>query len=139
MRCLKRIGNIAIGISASRGLGYVGLLIGANSAMDNIYQACKVDSSGDCGKTTTREVTGFIGGAVGGIKAGSVGVGLAVTAVSGIALVIGVTASVPVLAVAAISGAIAGGIVGGGIGATAGKATGDIIYEWAIDAFEDIF
>ena len=135
----KRIGNIAIGISASRGLGYVGLLIGANSAMDNIYQACKVDGTGSCGKTTTREVTGFIGGAVGGIKAGSVGVGLAVTAVSGIALVIGVTASVPVLSVAAISGAIAGGFVGGGIGATAGKATGDIIYEWALDAFEDIF
>ncbi|MGF1904645.1 hypothetical protein [Aliivibrio salmonicida] len=136
MRCLKRIGNIAIGISASRGLGYVGLLIGANSAMDNIYQACKVDSSGDCGKTTTREVAGFVGGAVGGIKAGSVGVGLAVTAVSGIALVIGVTASVPVLTVAAISGAIAGGFVGGGIGGTAGKAGGDLayeIYEWVME------
>jgi len=132
----KRIGNIAIGISASRGLGYVGLLIGANSAMDNIYQACKVDSSGDCGKTTTREVAGFIGGAVGGIKVGSVGVGLAVTAVSGMALVIGVTASAPVLAVAAISGAIAGGFVGGGIGGTAGKAGGDLayeIYEWVME------
>ncbi|MUK69214.1 hypothetical protein [Aliivibrio fischeri] len=77
--------------------------------------------------------------AVGGIKAGSVGVGLAVTAVSGIALVIGVIASAPVLTVAAISGPIAGGFVGGGIGATAGKATGDIIYEWAVEAFEDIF
>ncbi|WP_236733509.1 hypothetical protein [Aliivibrio fischeri] len=91
MRCLKRIGNIAIGISAPRGLGYVGLLIGANSAMDNIYQACKVDSSGDCGKTTAREVVRFVDGAVGGIKA-----------VSGIALVISVTASVPALTVAAL-------------------------------------
>lgn len=72
---------------------------------------------------------GFIGGAVGGIKVGSVGVGLAVTAVFGIALVIGVTASVPVLAVAAISGAIAGGFVGGGIGGTAGKAGGDLAYD----------
>ena len=89
----------------------------------------KLDGSGDCGKTTTREVAGFIGGAVGGIKAGSVGVGLAVTAVSGIALFIGVTASAPVLAVAAISGAIAGGFVGGGIGGTAGKAGGDLAYE----------
>lgn len=50
MRRLKRIGNIAIGILASRGLGYVGLLIGANSAINNFYEACKVDSSGDCGR-----------------------------------------------------------------------------------------
>ncbi|MEF1286078.1 hypothetical protein QTN94_19775, partial [Vibrio sp. M250220] len=137
----KRIGNIAIGISAARGLGYVGLVIGAASGMSNIYEACKVDGTGDCGKTTTREVGGFIGGVVGGIQGGNVGVGLAVAAVSGIALVIGVTASAPVLAVAAIGGAVAGGFVGGVAGGATGKAIGDglyFLYENAIEIVSEI-
>ncbi|MGF1805859.1 hypothetical protein L4C31_11480 [Aliivibrio sifiae] len=137
----KRIGNIAKGIFAARGLGYVGLLIGVNSSTNNIYEACKVDSTGNCGKTTAREVMGFIGGTVGGIKAGSVGVGIAVTAVSGIALVIGVTASTPVLAVAAIGGAVVGGFVGGVAGGTAGKAFGDglyFLYESSTEIVADI-
>ncbi|MGD8119280.1 hypothetical protein ACQEXT_21205, partial [Vibrio sp. TRT 29B02] len=124
----KRIGNIALGISAARGVGYVGLLVGAVSGVDSIYEACKVDGTGECGKTTTREVWGFIGGVYGGIKGGSVGVGLAVTAVSGIALAISITVTAPVLAVAVISGAVAGGFVGGVAGSTAGKAVGDGLY-----------
>ena len=51
-------------------------------------------------------------------------------AVSGIALVIGVTASAPVLAVAAIGGAVAGGFVGGVAGATASKWFVDEMYAW---------
>lgn len=125
----KRIANIAIGISASRGLGYIGLTVGAVSGVDNIYEACKVDGSGNCGKTTTREFAGFIGGVVGGAKGGSVGAGAAVATISGIALIIGVTASVPVLAIAAIGGAVAGGVVGGVAGSTAGKWGADVIYE----------
>ena len=128
----KRIGNIAIGISASRGLGYIGLGIGAVSGVNNIYEACKVDSTGNCGKTTTREVAGFILGAYGGIKGGGIGVSLAVGAVSGIALIIGVTASAPVLAIAAIGGAVVGGTIGGIAGGTAGKWGGDIVYEWFV-------
>ncbi|MFH0274960.1 hypothetical protein [Vibrio jasicida] len=126
----KRIGNISIGIMVSRGLGYVGLVVGAASGMSSIYEACKVDGSGDCGKTTAREIGGFIGGVVGGIQGGNVGVGLAVAAVSGIALVIGVTASAPVLAVAAIGGAVAGGLVGGVAGAAASKWFVDEMYAW---------
>ncbi|MFM2666617.1 hypothetical protein AAFX24_17435 [Vibrio mediterranei] len=126
----KRIGNIAIGISAARGLGYVGLVIGAASGMSNIYEACKVDSTGNCGKTTTREIAGFIGGWYGGVKGGTAGVGVA------IALAIGVTASAPVLAIATIGGAVIGGAIGGVIGSTAGKAGGDLaydIYEWVVE------
>ncbi|EHK2889801.1 hypothetical protein J7G16_004720 [Vibrio parahaemolyticus] len=137
----KRIGNIAKGISAARGLGYVGLVVGAASGMSSIYEACKVDGSGDCGKTTTREVVGFIGGVVGGIQGGNAGVGLAVAAVSGIALVIGVTASAPVLAVTAIGGAVVGGFVGGVAGGATGKAIGDglyFLYESAIDIVSEI-
>ncbi|MBN3494371.1 hypothetical protein [Vibrio neptunius] len=125
----KRIGNIALGISASKGLGYIGLTVGAVSGVDNIYEACKVDGSGNCGKTTTREFAGFIGGVVGGAKGGSVGASAAVATISGIALIIGVTASAPVLAIAAIGGAVAGGVVGGVAGSTAGKWGADVIYE----------
>ncbi|WP_102506308.1 peptidoglycan-binding domain-containing protein [Vibrio kanaloae] len=120
----KRIANIAIGISAARGLGYVGLVIGAASGVSNVYEACKVDGSGECGKEITREVGGFIGGWYGGIKGGAAGVGLFVLAV-------GVTASAPVLAIAAISGAVVGGAMGGVAGGAAGKAIGDFAYEWA--------
>jgi hypothetical protein len=126
----KRIGNISIGITASRGLGYVSLLLAADSGMNNIYEACKVDGSGDCGKTTTREIAGFIGGWYGGVKGGAAGVGVA------IALVIGVTASAPALAIATIGGAVVGGAIGGVIGSTAGKAGGDLaydIYEWVVE------
>ncbi|MDK9756718.1 hypothetical protein KIV40_15210 [Vibrio sp. D173a] len=132
----KRIGNIAIGISASRGLGYVSLMVGAASGMSNIYEACKVDSTGDCGKTTTREIGGFIGGVYGGVKGGGAGVGIATAAVSGFALIIGVTVSAPVLAIAAIGGAVVGGAIGGVSGSTVGKAGGDLvydIYEWVVE------
>ena len=124
----KRIGNISIGIMASRGLGYVSLLLAADSGMSNIYEACKVDGSGDCGKTTTREVWGFIGGWYGGVKGGSAGVA--------IALAVAVTASTPVLAIAVISGAVVGGAIGGVVGATSGKAFGDFIYESVEEALE---
>lgn len=137
----KRIGNIAIGISAARGLGFVGLGLGVSSGVSAIYEACKVDGKGDFGKATTREVAGFIGGVAGGIQGGNAGVGLAVAAVSGIALVIGVTASAPVLAVAAIGGAVAGGFVGGVAGGAAGKALGDgvyFLYESSTDIIADI-
>ena len=127
----KRIGNICIGISAARGLGYIGLMVGAVSGVDSIYEACKVDGKGDCGQTTAREVVGFIGGILGGVVGGSAGTSAVVTAVSGIAIFIGVTASAPVLAVAALGGAVAGGFVGGVAGGAAGKATGEVIYEWA--------
>ncbi|MFM2625800.1 hypothetical protein [Vibrio owensii] len=124
----KRIGNISIGIMASRGLGYVSLLLAADSGMNNIYEACKVDGSGDCGKTTTRELAGFIGGWYGGLQGGSVGVA--------IALSVAVTASAPVLAIAVIGGAVVGGGVGGVIGSTAGKGIGDFMYEKVMELYE---
>ncbi|MGN2696052.1 hypothetical protein ACTFQC_06155 [Aliivibrio fischeri] len=125
----KRIANIANGISAAKGVGYVGLGLGVTSGVASIYDACKVDGKGDCGKTTTREIGGFMGAWYGGVQGGSIGVGLAV-------LVVGVTASAPVLAIAAVSGAVAGGFVGGVAGGTAGKASGDLvynIYEWVTE------
>lgn len=128
-----RIANISIGISAARGLGYVGLTVGAVSGVNNIYEACKVDSTGNCGKTTTREVAGFIGAWQVGAAGGTAGANLAVAVVTGAALIVGVSVSAPVLAIAAISGAVAGGFAGGVAGGTVGKAAGDVLYEWATE------
>jgi hypothetical protein len=128
-----RIANISIGISAARGLGYVGLTVGAVSGVNNIYEACKVDSTGNCGKTTTREVAGFIGAWQVGADGGTAGANLAVAVVTGAALIVGVSVSAPVLAIAAISGAVAGGFAGGVAGGTVGKAAGDVLYEWATE------
>lgn len=125
----KRIANISMGIQAARGLGYIGLTIGAISGLDNIHTACMVEDNGQCGMTATREVSGFLGGWYGGVQGGSIGVTTAL-------LVVGVTASAPVLAVAAIGGAIVGGAIGGIAGTTAGKAAGDainFIYEWVME------
>lgn len=129
----KRIANIAKGISAARGLGYVGLLLGATSGMNNIYEACRVDGTGDCGKTTTREASGFLGSIVGGILGGNTLAAGAVATVGGIALLLGVTASAPIIAIAAISGYVTGGFTGGVAGSTAGKAVGDVLYEWVTE------
>ena len=123
----KRIANIAKGIFAARGLGYIGLGIGVASGVDSIYEACKVDGSGECGKTTTREIAGFVGGWYGGTQGGTAGVGLAVGAVL---LVVGVSASAPMLALAAIGGAVVGGGIGGVAGSTAGKWFVDEMYDW---------
>ncbi|OOE83064.1 hypothetical protein BZG72_07340 [Salinivibrio sp. PR6] len=125
----KRIGNIAIGISAARGLGYVGLVLGFASGVDNVYEACKVDGTGDCGQTTTREIGGFIGGISGG------GVGSAAMT-SGVLLVLGVigVTSTPVLAIAAIGSFVVGGAIGGIAGSATGKWGADFIYESAESA-----
>jgi len=118
----KRIANVASGISAARGVGYIGLGLGAASGVKNIYEACNVDSQGNCSKTSSREVGGFIGGwAVGGIAAD--------IALGGVLLVLG-TASAPVIAVASIGAFVAGGAIGGVVGATAGKTGAEFIYEY---------
>lgn len=118
----KRIANVSIGASAAKGVGYVGVVLGAASSVNNVYEACKVDSKGNCGKTSSREIGGFLGGLVLGGK-------LATLATGGVLLLLG-AASAPVLAIASISAFVAGGAVGGVIGSTAGKLTGEVMYEW---------
>lgn len=75
----KRIANVSIGITAAKGVGYVGLVLGAASGVNNIYEACKVDSTGNCGKTTSVEIGGLIGGLGGGTIGGKIGVVLALS------------------------------------------------------------
>ena len=132
----KRMANVSIGIATSRGVGYVGLVLGAASGAKNIYDACSVDGSGECGKVTTREVAGFIGGVYGGGIMGSAAVG-------GALLVLGVVgvASAPILAIASVGAFVAGGTIGGIAGSAIGKAVGDVIYiayQWGQEQLEDI-
>ncbi|EOW9247055.1 hypothetical protein ACN255_003646, partial [Vibrio cholerae] len=130
----KRIANVSVGIAAAKGVGYVGLVLGAASGVNNIYEACKVDSTGNCGKTSSREVGGFLAGAYLGGQAGT-------WAVGGVLLVLG-TASAPVVAVASVGAFVVGGAVGGIVGSTVGKAVGDgayFIYESTVELAKDIF
>lgn len=129
----KRMANVAIGIAASRGVGYVGLILGGASGAKNMYEACSVDGSGECGKVVTREVVGFMVSVGGGTVGGNV-------AATGTILVLGVVGvtSAPVLAIAAIGAFVAGGAIGGVAGGTVGKAIGDIMYEKAIDLKESV-
>ncbi len=120
--------NVAIGIAASRGVGYVGLILGGASGAKNMYEACSVDGSGECGKVTIREVAGFIGGTYLGSKLGALAVGTTI-------LLLG-TASAPVVAIASVGAFVAGGAIGGIVGTTAGKKAGDIaysVYEWIME------
>ncbi len=116
----KRIANVSIGITAAKGVGYVGLVLGAASGVNNMYEACKVDSTGNCGKTISREAVGFLGGIYVGGK-------MATWAVGGVLLLLG-TASAPVIAVASIGAFLAGGTAGGILGSTLGKEFSDGIY-----------
>ncbi len=129
----KRMANMAKGISAARGVGYVGLMIGTVSGVDNIYESCRVDGSGDCGRTVTREIGGFIGGWSGGSIAGS-------ASATGIVLLLGVVGvtSAPVIAVASVGAFVVGGAAGGVAGATAGKWSADVIYEYIGDYLGDL-
>lgn len=112
----KRMANVSVGVSATKGVGYVGLVLGAASGMNNIYEACNVDSSGNCEKVTTREIGGFLGGMYLGGLIGD-------AALAGTVLVLG-AASAPVVAVASIGAFVVGGSIGGILGATGGKAMG---------------
>lgn len=124
----KRIANVSIGITAAKGVGYVGLVLGAASGVNNIYEACKVDSTGNCGKTTSVEIGGFIGGLGGGTIGGKIGVVLALS--------IAGAASAPIIAIATISGFVFGGAIGGIIGSTTGKAGAEFIYEHTLELMD---
>ncbi|ENM2833230.1 hypothetical protein AB6Q85_003665, partial [Vibrio cholerae] len=124
----KRIANVSIGITAAKGVGYVGLVLGAASGVNNIYEACKVDSTGSCGKTTSVEIGGFIGGLGGGTIGGKIGVVLALS--------IAGAASAPIIAIATISGFVFGGAIGGIIGSTTGKAGAEFIYEHTLELMD---
>ncbi|WP_241831353.1 hypothetical protein [Salinivibrio kushneri] len=119
----KRIANVSIGASAAKGVGYVGLLLGGASSVSTIYEACSVDSSGECGKVSTREVIGFMGGIALGAVGGNIAAGVSVLALG----VVGVTAA-PVIAIATVGSFVVGGAIGGIAGTTIGKATGDDLY-----------
>ncbi|MDC5849448.1 hypothetical protein OPW32_09595 [Vibrio europaeus] len=130
----KRIANIAKTVSGANGLGYIGLGLGATSGVSSIYEACTVDESGECGKTTSREVFGFAGGWGGGVAGGSLATGMLVFGLS----VVGVTAA-PAIAVATVTGVVVGGVAGGVAGTSIGKAFGDVFYEYILEPTVEFF
>lgn len=120
----KRMANVANGVSVAKGVGYVGLTLGAASGVKSTYEACNVNSDGNCVKTGAREVAGFLGG---WILGGSV----AELAVGGTVFILGGIASAPILAIAGVIAFVAGGVLGGSLGSSTSKVAVDFIYEKA--------
>ena len=133
----NRMAIIAKGMTNAEKVGYVGLALSAASGLSSINNACSVDGTGECGKTTTREVVGFLGGWGGGYAGANVGV-ILVLGVVGFVAGVGITVSAPVIAVATVGSAIVGGAIGGVGGTSGGKFIGDLIYEWVDDGAEDL-
>ncbi|WCP66381.1 hypothetical protein LYZ37_10970 [Vibrio tubiashii] len=127
----KRIANVAKGVSSAKGVGYVGLALGAASGAKNVIDACSIDGQGECGKTVSREIVGFGGGWLGGWVGGEL-------AAAGTVLILGVVGvtSAPVLAVAAIGGAVVGGAAGGFAGSAGSKALADVMYEFSEEVYD---
>ncbi|EIX4880710.1 hypothetical protein MDT46_004162 [Vibrio vulnificus] len=124
----KRIANVSIGVSATKGVGYIGIGLGVASGVTSIYEACNINSSGECGKTVTKEVSAFIGGLVGGTAGGNLGIILALGLVG--------TASAPVLAIATVGGFVLGGALGGSMTSYGAKEVAEIVYEYAEELLE---
>ncbi|WP_143169365.1 hypothetical protein [Vibrio quintilis] len=117
----KRIANISHGVWAAKGVGYLGLGLAAASGVKNVYDACSVNSDGECGKTAVKESVGLLAGWFGGIWGGEVvATGLTYLAIG----IVGVS-SAPIIALATVSGAIIGGVLGGMAGTVGGKAVVD--------------
>lgn len=120
----KRMANVANGVSVAKGVGYVGLTLGVASGVKSTYEACTVNSDGNCTKTGIREVAGFLGGWIMGGSAAELAVG-------GTVFILGGIASAPVLAVAGVTAFVVGGALGGSLGSSTSKVAVDFIYEKA--------
>ena len=118
----RRIGNSALWISGAQKVGYIGLAIGAKEGLDKIHDACVVSESGECAKTTAIEVSGFLGSAWLGAKAGG----------AAIVLAIGLSASAPVVIGVAVVGAAVGGASGGAVA----KMVAEKIYDFTEEIIE---
>lgn len=129
----QRMKLSALAVQGAKGAGYVGLALGAASGMDSIYKACNVNDSGECVKTISVEAAGFLGGAWGGLKGGTLGIALITP------LIIG---SAPaVFTIAIVGAAVGGGFVGGTLAGGSGKVAGNLLYQagdWFADKINDI-
>ncbi|MCG9683549.1 hypothetical protein L1D31_13315 [Vibrio sp. Isolate23] len=133
----RRIARVSLAIMGSKAAGWLGVGLGAASAVNNIHDACMLQENGECGKTSVKEVAGLYGGYVGGIKGGAAGVTIALA-------IVGAAASAPVIAIAVIVGGGIGAAVGGITYSTAAKIAaegvyefGEFIYETAVELVEE--
>ena len=131
----KRMANVANGVSVAKGVGYVGLTLGVASGVNSTYEACTVNSDGNCAKTGSREVAGFLGGLYGGGVLADLAVG-GTLLVLGAVSAVGITVSAPVIGVASVTAFVAGGAIGGSVGSTVGKASADFLYEYVDSILE---
>ncbi|EGQ9133260.1 hypothetical protein GA069_26070 [Vibrio parahaemolyticus] len=125
----KRIANVSSALKGTEAIGKVGIVLSAASAGNSIYDACVINESGKCAKTSTVEVVGFLGGLGGGVVGDVVG-----STIGGTAMVIIGVSSAPVIGVAIATGAVVGSVSGGIIGGGAAKIAAESIYDTLSDA-----
>ncbi|EJE4150267.1 hypothetical protein N5212_004761 [Vibrio parahaemolyticus] len=130
----KRIANVSGALKGTEVVGKVGIVLSAASAGGSIYEACAVNENGQCGKTSTVEVVGFLGGLGGGVIGDVVG-----SAIGGAAMVIIGVSSAPIIGVAIATGAVVGSVSGGIIGGGAAKIAAESIYDSFNDVVGEIF
>ena len=123
----KRIAKIAMASKGMQNIGHIGLILGGASAATYIYDACKVNGSGQCGETVAIEVGGFAGGWIGSSYGGVGGVKIA------LALGVAASLSAPVVIGVVVIGGVTGAVGGGIVGAGGGKFFGEVLYERLID------
>jgi hypothetical protein len=126
----QRINTVSAWAKGSKQLGYVGIAIDAGVRTTKIYDACTIGNNQQCERVSFAQVGGLSGAVGGGYTGGLVGAKVAVLAVGGIAILLGVTVGAPVLAVVALVGAGAGALIGGTHGGNAGEYVGETIYNW---------
>lgn len=126
----QRINTVSAWAKGSKQLGYVGIAIDAGVRTTKIYDACTIGNNQQCEKVSFTQVGGLFGAVGGGYIGGLAGAKVAVLAVGGIAILLGVTVGAPVLAVVALVGAGAGGLIGGTHVANKGEHVGETIYNW---------
>ncbi|EJE8676125.1 hypothetical protein M5236_004872 [Vibrio parahaemolyticus] len=130
----KRIANVSGALKGTEVVGKVSIALSAASAGGSIYEACVANENGQCGKTSTVEVVGFLGGLGGGVIGDVVG-----SAIGGATMVIIGVSSAPVIGVAIATGAVVGSVSGGIIGGGAAKIAAESIYDSFNDVVGEIF
>lgn len=119
----QRLNSMSKYVKGAEKIGYIGVGLDAVTGLKSIVPACSEGISEECTVISLRETAKVYGSYVGGSWGATAGSTILVSGVSAVALVLGVTVSAPVIAVASVSGAVVGGFYGGSV---AGDFAGDI-------------
>lgn len=111
----QRLNSMSKYVKGAEKIGYIGVGLDAVSGLQSVVPACSDGMSDECAVISLRETAKVYGSYVGGSWGATAGSAILVSGVSVVALVLGVTISAPVIAIASVSGAVVGGFYGGSV------------------------